>query len=395
MNLPPALTQSPELLRHLFEASPHGVWILDRAGSTVALNPAMCRLLGRESGSLAGRSIYDLLQPEDARLLRQSLSGVDPGPEEAETPLTALDGNVHLCSRRLSPLRNAAGECDGWWMTWTDISAQRQAEQAMHRVGLAADAATDLISLVDETGVYRMVNDAWCRANRLSRKDVLGRHVHEIAPHQEIPERRDALMQCLTDRCPVSVKARVTLADRGLADLEIDYYPFGDDLHQTRQLMMMSRDVTAREAMFRAALVAEAEKRALLDAFPGYIAAIDQDLRYVYVNMATAARLGRRHGQVIGCTIDEVLGGETLENMRQDIARRFSQPGKPVTFERPYFSTNGLPPVNLQVTQVAGPVSLRGEQTFYTFGIDVSDYRRASRDVDILLKREWDRPQTV
>lgn len=395
MNLPPSLSERLHLLEHLFEYSTQGVWIVDGSGITTAVNPAMARMLGRDIRSLVGRSIFDLLLPDDARLLRQALGQPAHEQREADTLLVRPDGSRCLCSRTVSLLRDNAGDSAGWMITWTDVSPQRQAENTVQMFSLAADATPDLISVVDETGHYRMVNDAWCRANRLSRKEVIGRHVRQVAPDKAIPERRDALLECLIQRHPVSVKAQTELADRGLADLEIDYYPFGDDLHQVRHVMMMCRDVTARQAVLRAAQSADADKRALLDAFPGYIAAIDQGERYVYVNQATAARLGSTPDAVVGRRIDEVLEGETLAHMRRDIADRFGDPGRPVTFERTYPARHGLPSVTLQVTRVASPVGAQGEQTFYAFGMDLTDYQRARRDVELLLGRAQDEPRTA
>jgi PAS domain S-box-containing protein len=383
------------LLEHLFETSPQGVWAVDLAGATIAVNPAMCRMLGRDVRSLLGRSIFDLLQEEDSALLRQTLNQPHSQQHSADTQLVRPDGSRCLCIRTVNLLRDDVGDSVGWLVTWTDVTAQRQAGNALQMFGLAADASPDLISVVDNTGRYIMVNDAWCSANRLARKDVLGRHVRKVAPDQHIPERRDALVECLLQRHPIRVKTQVTLLDRGLTDLEIDYYPFDDNLHQIRHVMMVCRDVSARESALRAALAADAEKRALLDAFPGYIAAIDQDLRYVYVNEATAARLGGTPREVMGRSIAEVLEGASLLNMRRDIEDRFTDPGKPVTFERPYPSRDDLPPVTLQVTRVASPVGAHGKQTFYAFGVDVSDYQRAKRDVELVLRRAAAWPDTV
>ena len=390
MSLSPSWAEELGLLEQLFDASPQGIWIVDTQGNTTAVNPALCRMLGRPARNLVGRSVFDLMNAEDALLLRQRMNLPDAESREDDVMLVGPDGSRCACTRTVSPLRNRAGDSAGWLILCRDVSAQRQTEATLQIFSLAADATPDLISVVDETGHYRMVNDAWCRANRLARKDVIGRHVRQVAPEQAIPERRDALVECLIQRHPVSVKSRVDLADRGVADLDIDYYPFGDDLHQTRHVMMVCRDVTARERVLQAALAADADKHALLEAFPGYIAAIGQDMRYLYVNMATAARLGGSPESIIGRHIDEVLDGDTLHNMRRDILDRLANPGKPVTFERPYPARNGLPPVNLQVTRVASPPGADGEQSFYAFGIDVSDYQRARRDVELLLQRSAD-----
>lgn len=395
MNLPSELIDRLNLLEQLYEATSQGLWLIDEAGSTTAVNPAMCRMLGRDAPSMMGRPVFDLLQSDDALLLRQSLGQPASAQRDTEATLERPDGSRCMCVRRLSPLRDTAGDSKGWIMTWTDVTALRHAETTLQMFGLAADAAPDMISVVDETGRYRMVNDAWCRANRLARKDVIGRHVRQVAPDKPIPERRKELVACLLERNPLSARDRLELADRGMCDLEIDYYPFGDDIGQVRHVMMVCRDVSARQAVLRAVQEAEADKRALLDAFPGYIAAIDQNLRYVYVNAATAARLGGTPEQVTGRSIDEVLEGEVLDYMRKNVADRFREPGKPYINERTYGPGNGLPGVTLQVTQVASPAGADGRQTFYAFGLDISDHLRARRDVDLLLGRSVDPAQAT
>ncbi len=387
MKLPSQLADRLNLLEQLCDATPQGMWLVDEAGTTTAVNPAMCRMLGRDAQAMIGRNVFEMLQAEDALLLRQSLGQPAGTQRDTDAVLERPDGSRCHCVRRVSALRDNAGDSAGWLMTWTDVTAQRHAENALQMYGLAADAAPDMISVVDETGRYRMVNDAWCRANRLARKDVIGRHVRQVAPDMVIPERRKELVECLLERNPLSVRDRMELADRGMADLEIDYYPFGDDLGQVRHVMMVCRDVSAREAVLRAAKEAEADKLALLNAFPGYIAAINQDLRYVYVNLATAARLGGTPEEIVGRSIDEVLEGEVLAYMKNNIADRFREPGKPHLTERPYGPRGDLPAVTLQVTQVASPVSAEGKQTFYAFGLDIGDHLRAKRDVELLLGR--------
>ena len=90
---------------------------------------------------------------------------------------------------------------------------------------------------------------------------------------------------------------------------------------------------------------------------------------------------------MLGRSIEEVLEGDTLAYMKGNIADRFREPGKPHLTERNYGPRNGLPGVTLQVTQVASPRGSDGRQTFYAFGLDVSDHLRARRDVELLLSR--------
>ena len=134
----------------------------------------------------------------------------------------------------------------------------------------------------------------------------------------------------------------------------------------------------------------EAELQALLGSFPGYIAAIDSDLRYSFVNEATAQRLGGTVQDIVGQPIEKLLSPRDLLGMTRDIQARFAQAGQAWSFERTYEDVYGLGPVTVQVIQVAGPARADGGQTFYTFGIDVSERKRA-QDALVAAKEEAER----
>ena len=134
----------------------------------------------------------------------------------------------------------------------------------------------------------------------------------------------------------------------------------------------------------------EAELQALLSSFPGYIAAIENDLRYSFVNDATAERLGHPVEEIVGQPIERFLKPRDLAGMTRDIQARFANAGEPWSFERTYEGDHGLGPVTVQVIQVAGPARADGGQTFYTFGIDVSERKRA-QDALVAAKEEAER----
>jgi PAS domain S-box-containing protein len=251
---------------------------------------------------------------------------------------------------------------------------------------VASNAVDDMISVIDERGVFRLVNDAWCRGTRVARRDIIGRHVRGIPQETFVPERRQDLVGCLVDRRMTSARLRTDLPARGPTDLRIDFYPFGDDLFETRHALVVTRDVSAEEDTLRALRQGDSERRAVLDAFPGYIAAIEQNLRYSYVNAATAARLGSTPERIIGRHAREVLGEESFLRMMGTWWARL-EAGERVVEEREYPSEHGLPKVRLQVTRVASERRMDGGRTFYSFGIDVHDHQRARRDLDLVLAR--------
>ncbi len=73
------------------------------------------------------------------------------------------------------------------------------------------------------------------------------------------------------------------------------------------------------------------ELRLVADVAPVYIVHCDRDRRYKFVNRPFAARFGLRPSQVVGRTIEDVLGDEVYASLRERIDTVLS--GTPVEFE--------------------------------------------------------------
>ena len=86
MNLPSHLADRLNLPEQLCEATPQGLWRVDEVGTTTAVNPAMYRMLGRDAQAMIGHDVFEMLQAEDALLLRQSLGQ----PGECRRPADLL-----------------------------------------------------------------------------------------------------------------------------------------------------------------------------------------------------------------------------------------------------------------------------------------------------------------
>ena len=71
------------------------------------------------------------------------------------------------------------------------------------------NSVNDMVSMIDQDGVYRMVNDAWCRNTGLSREQVVGRPGMEVVPKVVTPERIAAVRECFEHRQPRVLRAIV------------------------------------------------------------------------------------------------------------------------------------------------------------------------------------------
>jgi PAS domain S-box-containing protein len=113
----------------------------------------------------------------------------------------------------------------------------------------------------------------------------------------------------------------------------------------------------------------------LLDAFPGFIAALDGELRYQFVNDSLTKLLRRCRDDLIGRSIADVLDPARLQEVVADIAA--AREGSRPSHERHYPPVSGRAALDVEVTHVAGSRRPDGTQVVYAFGIDITARKQA------------------
>jgi signal transduction histidine kinase len=131
------------------------------------------------------------------------------------------------------------------------------------------------------------------------------------------------------------------------------------------QTLRVAQDVQAE-----ALRSGQAELRALLDAFPGYIAVMDADMNYAYANERVASLFDRPRESLVGCSVREVLGEAGLARMLEHTAQ--VEAGEQFTVETLYPANGRHAEIWLQVTYAIGASSRDGRRNSYAFGIDIS-----------------------
>jgi PAS domain S-box-containing protein len=254
---------------------------------------------------------------------------------------------------------------------------------------MVTNSIADMVSVVGEDEVYRLVNDAWCRQTGLKREDVIGRSVSEVLPGSITPERRRALNDCLRHQRPGVLRDVFIQACGGAPrHLETTYAPFAEPVQGVRCAALVTRDVTAEEQVKQATEVGQAQTRALLDAFPGYMAACDEEHRYTYVNERLARMFGRASSDIVGRLAHEVLGHERFALNLPDAMQALQ--GGTVMKERHYPAAAHRPHVDLEVRYIAGPTLPDGKRSYYVFGVDITE-RKLAQAALLASKEEAER----
>lgn len=511
------LAEKHHLLSQLLQTTQQGFWFIDGEGMTTDVNPAMCRLLGRPREQVVGRSVFTFFDGADLQALREQIEARRRGDAGGYTiGITRPDGTRLDCFNNATPINDTQGRPLGSIGLWTDITKHRQAESALRTYEVVANSITDMVSVIGEDRVYRMVNDEWCRRLGLARNDVIGRRTPEVIPTLLTAQRQQALHEC--------IELQQVRVARGPADApgldgrvyESTYYPYTADAEGVRCAVVVSRDVSAQEAdrqklaasaeylrrtlnatgdaifatdaldpaepvrfsnqqmlqmwgipadkaatlttddiasyidplvpdadahsqwvaqivaagvpheshlhlrdgrillqRYATARVAErhlrvwsfrdvttaqralqvvraseAQQRALLEAFPGYLAALDPDLRYTGVNDRLAALLGKPRDEILGRHVRELLGEQRLRRVQAQMQR--ARAGLPAVMESEYPASADRPRLVVEVIHVAGPLEPDGRQSWYVFGLDVTA-RKHAEEALIVARDEAER----
>ncbi|MBP8305733.1 MAG: PAS domain-containing protein [Burkholderiaceae bacterium] len=360
----------------LLQTMPQGYWFIDTQGTSTDVNPAMCSLLGRPREAIVGRSVFDFFTGDDAAVLRKELQARAAGRTGAyEITIERPDRTRVHCLNTATPLSDAQGRPVGSVGIWTDISERRRVEASLRIYQRVINAVTEVVSVVDEEHRYHLVNDEWCLRTGIAREDIIGRTWISILPNVAPSDRVRALRECLELQQPRVVRG--TLAMPGQADqlFETRFYPFADEQAGARRVVLVSRDVTAEERALQLARASDEKQRALLEAFPGFIARMDSNFVLTYVNRLLARRLGVAPEDIIGKTPWAVTGRQQYDWLKPLLERTLA--GETVTYERD-IEPGGL---SVRVTHALGADPLSGEPVIYAFGFDITAHKRAEREL--------------
>jgi PAS domain S-box-containing protein len=126
-----AVFTNQELLRKLISNCPSAIWVKDTEGRYLLANPVLERLYGLSSDQLQGMKDTAFYPPELAQALRDNdLEVMRTGKQLTREEVYIQDGIRRTALSCKFPLINAAGEIYGVGGVSTDITDQRNAEQA-------------------------------------------------------------------------------------------------------------------------------------------------------------------------------------------------------------------------------------------------------------------------
>jgi diguanylate cyclase (GGDEF)-like protein/PAS domain S-box-containing protein len=135
-----ALRDSGERQRVLFEQSPLGGMVFDKAMVAQEVNERFAAIVGRQAAQLAGKALTYENVSNLADVCRAALSGEAP---HYSGPIATSGGGERWVESQVSPLRTATGEIRGGICLVWDVTESRKSEAVIERLSLS-DTLTGL-----------------------------------------------------------------------------------------------------------------------------------------------------------------------------------------------------------------------------------------------------------
>jgi len=299
-----ALEVSRSRTRDLVELAPDGIFVADLDGRYIDVNGAGCRMLGYTHEEIVGKTIVDLIPPEEVQRLQQSKQALlGGGIQVAEWRLRRKDGSY------LPVEVSATIFADGRWQGFVrDISERNQAQeelrQVQERVELAL-AGADLGAWDWNIASGEVVFNARWAEMRGFRLEQVRRHVDSwiegIHP-EDLPQARKHLDEYLRGEVPeyeAEMRVRtesgqwIWILDRGKV--------FARNAQgQPTRMAGTELDITARKSAEAALRLAEAKASGILSLSADAIISIDTDQRITLFNEAAERVFGYSKAEAVG-----------------------------------------------------------------------------------------------
>jgi PAS domain S-box-containing protein len=229
-----ALRASESFLRKVIEATPSMIFAKDWDGRFILANEVLARCYGTTIEGVIGKTDADFNQnaEEVARFLHddREVMSTRQGKLIPEEPVTHADGHVRWFTTMKVPLVNDDGTCDKMLGVATDITARRQAEEALREADRRKDEFLAVLS-------HELRNPLMPIRSSLYVLEKGSYNAEMVKQGQAIIGRQVAHMSRLVDDL-----LDVTRIARGKIQLQRDWIELGDIVRRTVEDHMATFD---------------------------------------------------------------------------------------------------------------------------------------------------------
>jgi PAS domain S-box-containing protein len=261
-----ALRESEARYRELFENANDAIVTFTLEGIVTSVNRGLEAMLGWSREELIGQHYRKFVTPASAALgeerTRRFLAGERP-PSIFEGEQIRKDGRVVPVEVRTRPIRDREGKPVGIQGIYRDLTARKQAEEALHRSAAhfraLVEHALDFVVVLNRDGTVRYESPAVARMLGFTPQEREGRSGFEHLHPADVPQVRQTFAQIITiPGATVFLEFRARHKDGSWRTLEAVGTNLLDD-PVVAGVVVNYRDITERKRMEEALHQAYAE----------------------------------------------------------------------------------------------------------------------------------------
>ncbi|HET7737485.1 MAG TPA: PAS domain S-box protein, partial [Tepidiformaceae bacterium] len=287
-------------LAAIVESSNDAIVARDLDGVVISWNPAAERIYGYTAEEAIGQGIEFLTVASRVEEMKRRMAEIAAGGAAAsyEVVRPTKDGREIVVALSAFPVRSESGEVIAVATISRDVSAERQSQREMARLGALVASSEDAIMSVDLDRNYVTWNDGAERMFGYTADEAVGHsadriHVH---PGELIAEREIIAKTLAAGRATEVFETQRLRKDGTRFDVSTSYFPIRDPGGKVIGYANVSRDITARKAAERVL----ARLAAIVDATDDAVTTVDLEGRYTSWNPGAERLFGYSEAEVLG-----------------------------------------------------------------------------------------------
>ncbi|MBF2087304.1 MAG: PAS domain S-box protein, partial [Synechococcales cyanobacterium K44_A2020_017] len=361
-----------------------GSWEFDLTTQVVTWSEELYRIYEADPQSPVPRPDLTIqhIHPDDRDRFQQRVfeAAIALQPFDADLRIITQTGKVRYIHTKGQPIYNQAGEVVRLSGIVADITDRKLVELALQE---SEERFQEVANTIPQMFFVRTLNPDRYTYISPAYEKIWGRSRQALQDNpddwQEAihPDDRKQVTTSLNEQWqgqPTHREYRIVRPDGAIRWISAVISLIRDQTGQPLRVIGLADDITDRKQAELALQASEARLQLITDSIPGCISYTDASQRYQFVNHTYEAWFGCRKEEILGRTVEEVIGTEAYRQVRQHIEQVLT--GTTVTYEAnlPYQGGQGRYISAVLVPDRDCEGQVRG---YYALITDISDRKQA------------------
>jgi PAS domain S-box-containing protein/putative nucleotidyltransferase with HDIG domain len=382
-----ALRQNEERYRTIIEHANDMIWAVDAGGNFIFGNHQIEMATGHKVEEWVGKPYAPIVHPDDLPMVNEIHKKILSGESQQYT-LRIYNKNKAPMVLAISatPFREN-DKIIGSVNFGRDITARKLMEDALHqsekRYRTLAEAANDMIYIVDYNGVVQYANNFAANILNSRAPEIIGKQLGELFPKESSERFLSNIRKVFDTGEPLYVRAQTRFTSKEIW-LGTWLAPIKGASRTINSVMGISRDITAQKHTEDVLLESEEKHRTLIENIQDGVFVI-QDAKLQFTNEAFARTVGYTVDEVMGMDFRKLVAPEDLELVTERYFKR--QAGTPVPREYEFRALHKNGQTRIAVNMTVGLINYRGKVASMGTIKDVTERKRVEEKLQQSFNR--------